>query len=263
MKTCTVCNIEKPYEDFHKLKSAKDGRQFRCKVCKNAYTRNKYKREAANPKVTPTHSTCVRCDTQKPVKDFRVKQNGVPYSYCKPCSKDYTNKVRSVGKVIFESKKCTTCLEVKPFADYERKNNRYSNSSCKSCLAKKNRMEYRANPQIALSTKESTRRRKDKNESFIFDYLLSNPCVDCGEDNPAYLEFDHKDQSTKDDCVSRYVDKVGLQRLVGEVEKCDVRCRKCHRRKTAKQMGWYKNLVPDFDYESVVASLEIPENLLN
>lgn len=33
MKTCRVCKIEKPFDDFHKSSSAPDGRQYRCKPC--------------------------------------------------------------------------------------------------------------------------------------------------------------------------------------------------------------------------------------
>ena len=30
-------------------------------------------------------------------------------------------------------------------------------------------------------------------KNWIYDYLLSNPCIDCGETNPMKLEFDHKE----------------------------------------------------------------------
>ncbi len=33
MKTCYVCGIEKPYEQFSKCKANKDGLQYNCKTC--------------------------------------------------------------------------------------------------------------------------------------------------------------------------------------------------------------------------------------
>lgn len=38
-KTCTKCGIEKSLDDFHKKKSAKDGKQSICKACNIAATR--------------------------------------------------------------------------------------------------------------------------------------------------------------------------------------------------------------------------------
>ena len=37
MKTCTKCNIEKPYIDFYKTKRANDGHHARCKQCQKQY----------------------------------------------------------------------------------------------------------------------------------------------------------------------------------------------------------------------------------
>ena len=34
MKSCTLCKIEKPFEDFHKRSASDDGRDYRCKECR-------------------------------------------------------------------------------------------------------------------------------------------------------------------------------------------------------------------------------------
>jgi hypothetical protein len=72
--------------------------------------------------------------------------------------------------------------------------------------------------------------------SFIVEYLSSHYCVDCGEDDPVVLEFDHRDRSKKlfnigDASKKRY----SLARVEEEIQKCDVRCANCHRRKTFKE----------------------------
>ena len=44
MKTCTKCNIEKPYSDFYKTKKSNDGHHARCKQCQKQYkAENKHK----------------------------------------------------------------------------------------------------------------------------------------------------------------------------------------------------------------------------
>lgn len=45
MKTCYVCKVEKPLEDFHRNKSSKDGRQNRCGACATEKNIERYHRE--------------------------------------------------------------------------------------------------------------------------------------------------------------------------------------------------------------------------
>lgn len=89
--------------------------------------------------------------------------------------------------------------------------------------------------------KNLNKSRKDKARQFIFDYLLTHPCIDCGEKDPIVLEFDHK--LDKIMSVSETVNAgFSLEKISLEIDKCEVRCANCHRRKTAKQLGWYKNI---------------------
>jgi hypothetical protein len=65
-------------------------------------------------------------------------------------------------------------------------------------------------------------------------------CLDCGEHDPRVLEFDHREQSSKKGSVSRLVSgRHSLERIMEEIEKCDVRCANCHKLRTAQQMGFY------------------------
>lgn len=84
--------------------------------------------------------------------------------------------------------------------------------------------------------------RIDKARQFIWDYFSEHPCVVCGETDPVVLEFDHIDQTTKSGNISEM--KWGsLATLQKEIEKCRVLCANCHRRHTAVQLGWYKNII--------------------
>ncbi len=77
---------------------------------------------------------------------------------------------------------------------------------------------------------------------YIWSYLSSHSCVDCGEKDPIVLEFDHiRDKTFTISSVGR--DKKLLD-VKKEIEKCQVRCANCHRRKTSIQFGWHKKIMP-------------------
>jgi hypothetical protein len=64
--------------------------------------------------------------------------------------------------------------------------------------------------------------------------------VDCGESNILLLDFDHRDRSTKLAPVSRLVHYASVAVVLEEIEKCDVRCGNCHRKKTSAELNWRK-----------------------
>lgn len=99
---------------------------------------------------------------------------------------------------------------------------------------------------IDYYVKKARRRNKKVREEAhrrIFEYFSTHPCVDCGETDPLVLEFDHIESKNKDAAVSVMVRTLkSWERILEEIEKCEVRCANCHRRRTAKQQGWYRYL---------------------
>jgi phage-related protein len=76
----------------------------------------------------------------------------------------------------------------------------------------------------------------------LYAYLLQHPCVDCGEKDPVVLDFDHDPSSDKTNNVCNLVRSgCSWKTVLAEIEKCAVRCSNCHRRRTAKQFGWFKH----------------------
>jgi hypothetical protein len=75
----------------------------------------------------------------------------------------------------------------------------------------------------------------------VLAYLRDHACVDCSESDPVVLEFDHLVPSEKQWNVARMVkDGLGWDTIQKEIAKCAVRCANCHRRRTARQFGWYR-----------------------
>lgn len=102
---------------------------------------------------------------------------------------------------------------------------------CLDCLA---------NPEIK---KAQQRKHKDKNRLkqrlLIYNFLLEHPCVQCGETDPIVLDFDHLDPKEKSFNVSKAINHSG-KGIIKEMEKCQVLCANCHRRKTAKQFNHFR-----------------------
>jgi 5-methylcytosine-specific restriction endonuclease McrA len=79
------------------------------------------------------------------------------------------------------------------------------------------------------------KRHRIKIRKHLLDFLLLHPCVDCGEKDPIVLEFDHRIPKDKSKQVSRMLSgHYSWEKIMFEIEKCDVRCANCHRRKTHK-----------------------------
>lgn len=95
------------------------------------------------------------------------------------------------------------------------------------------RKHYEANKEkIKARAKEFTRLNIEKLKAFIFEYLLTHPCVDCGESDPVVLEFDHVRGEKRNSISEMVARSCGLSTIKQEIEKCEVRCANCHRRKT-------------------------------
>lgn len=117
---------------------------------------------------------------------------------------------------------CSLCDEAKPAEQMTRQRPK---TLCLEC-------HYRRQKRY---TEQRARRTMEK----IIAYFATHPCVDCGETDWQVLEFDHRDPVTKVESVAKLVRRAAWSKVKKEIEKCDVRCANCHRRKTATDNNWY------------------------
>lgn len=143
------------------------------------------------------------------------------------------------------NKTCCNCKKLKPLDDFFWKIKDITKQSrCKDCHRIYNRNHYHKNKErykkrIAKNNKDARLRR----QKFIYNYLSKNPCIVCGEKDPVVLDFDHTDRKKKFASVSYMISKgYSISRVKEEINKCEIRCANCHRKKTAKELGWYKFL---------------------
>ena len=73
------------------------------------------------------------------------------------------------------------------------------------------------------------KKAKKRNRKFVESYLLSHPCIDCGNSDIRVLEFDHV-RGEKLGNISHAVQRAwSIEKLKAEIDKCEVRCCNCHR----------------------------------
>ena len=77
-----------------------------------------------------------------------------------------------------------------------------------------------------------------RNRSFVYAYLDDQKCMDCGEEDSLVLDFDHIDDNKSFDISKGIKDRLSLKRIFEEIEKCEVICSNCHRKRTATQYNW-------------------------
>lgn len=144
-------------------------------------------------------------------------------------------------------RRCGRCQIEKPESDYTtHPNGRGPGRSKTDCYCRPCRAEYGREHYVKHKSRyvENAMKRTQKilrqNMRLLVDYLLEHPCVDCGEPDPLVLEFDHlRDKRFE---IARGVRDKNWAELVSEIEKCEVVCANCHRRRTAKAWGFTKAL---------------------
>lgn len=88
--------------------------------------------------------------------------------------------------------------------------------------------------------KNQYKSRVEKTRNYVKLVLQSNKCVDCENNDWEVLEFDHKIPEEKAGDVSFLISTGNLYALMEEIEKCEIVCANCHRKRTIKQFGHWR-----------------------
>ena len=139
---------------------------------------------------------------------------------------------------------CGRCKETKAFEEFawRRKARGQRDNYCRPCRSAYKKEHYARNKQRYI---DSARRRSKRiiaeRSGYLLSFLREHPCVDCGEDDPLVLEFDHlrdKEFSIGDGIRDRPWNKV-----LAEIEKCEVVCANCHRRRTNRRGKFIRSIL--------------------
>jgi hypothetical protein len=140
-------------------------------------------------------------------------------------------------------KSCSTCKLKKDLSDFNKNKSKKDGlqSICRSCQQEYSEKHYFKNREEHKSLVYENKLANIKAlKEYTVEYLKTHPCVDCGETDFIVLEYDHV--RGKKRCAISYMiqNSYSLASLAAEIEKCDVRCANCHKRKSAKELGYYK-----------------------
>jgi hypothetical protein len=139
-----------------------------------------------------------------------------------------------------ETKSCFKCKEEKPVDQFRwrSKANGKRSSYCIPCRKEYDR-ELWSDGRKKKTKLDTRNKAKERNRDFVWE-KLSSGCLDCGEMDRVVLEFDHigdKAMNIAEMIATGY----SLESLMLEIEKCEVVCANCHRRRTAKRGSHWKH----------------------
>lgn len=255
MKICRVCFVEKSLNDF-------EPKRRKCRDCRGAERQNFYQNNKEE----------MRAKSRAKHFENRERNNARSKSYrlnnLEKFKAYQQTRLQVRGQLVWDFLKtnsCEECCESNPVVlefDHFRGEKKIAVSAATShslkslaneiakcrvlcCNCHKKRTAIQLNRRAwmgktaaeddlgttTLSRKQRTHLRK------LYDFLSSNPCKDCGENNPVVLEFDHV-RGEKFKCVS-HLTNYSWDVISAEVAKCEVRCGNCHKIKTAKESNFY------------------------
>ncbi len=143
-----------------------------------------------------------------------------------------------------DTKKCCRCGQEKPCDQFAWKSQSANKrqSRCRECQKEMSDAWYAANKaKHATNVRRNQEKYVLRNQEFVLSYLKTHPCVDCGESDPVVLEFDHVRGAKLCAIAVLVCAPMSILVISREIEKCDVRCANCHRRKTAREGNHYRH----------------------
>jgi len=161
-------------------------------------------------------------------------------------------KPSKYGLILYDAnvKTCSTCKIEKSLSEFNKNAGRKDGlqSNCRDCNKVAAAAYYERN-KIKAHTVSAGARQKymDRNRRYLFDYLLSHPCIDCGNSDIRVLEFDHVRGEKRFGVGKLARHASSLTNLQSEIDKCDIRCRNCHQIATYDRLGgsWHQLLIDE------------------
>jgi hypothetical protein len=261
LKQCTKCNQTKYTDNFAKNSKRSDRLQGICKQCQK-----EYREKARNvPKVDVSELCCSKCQSTKPVSEFNKASSTKTgyFAWCRECVKKYTKykdykdyhgdrrqeRLKWVRELKY-GQPCVDCGKIYEPAcmDYDHiKGNKIKSiarmimdntpketilkeiEKCELvCCLCHNKRTYKRQTRADESKLSDT----VKNNREIIKNAKQNKCYSCGvQRDECNMQFDHIESSIKFKNISQ-LQNYKTETLLREIQKCNVICALCHRRKS-------------------------------
>lgn len=194
-RVCAKCHERKPASEFY------GSQRSWCKPCVRAYQRARTAaRRPPKPSIPDGHKKCPACDQVLLLAEFRVRSNGRPYAYCRPCQRADNEsrrqeKVRTNAEKVYHRspklaargrpsilgprgplgskwaqwrtsgvKTCPKCHATKRLAEFDRrKSDGRPHGWCRSCLRVAHDAWIKTPPGRAAQKRDMQKRWRTKN----------------------------------------------------------------------------------------------------
>lgn len=226
MKQCTQCKETKKETDFYFKNKNKNLRQPICKPCFKAKRKTYYK-ENKDKIIKKNYSR-----REFLAQEVDKLKKGIP---CKDCGQIYEtfcmdfdhlrDKKRCISKMVHDTWSLSSIKE------------EIKKTELVCVLCHRDRTHQRKEKKSKV--KDKVRKKVIERNTNIVNLAKSVPCTICNiQYNPWQMDFDHTNPENKKSAVANlrafgYSTKV----IHNEINKCQVLCALCHRRKTAKTWG--------------------------
>jgi hypothetical protein len=145
---------------------------------------------------------------------------------------------------VLEGLRCCRCGEIKPEEEFawRRRRKLQRDTYCRPCRSVYGREHYLANRQHYIDQAKIVRQKQALERTrWLLAYFEEHPCTDCGVRDPLVLEFDHL-RNKAFNIGEGFAERV-WKTILEEIEKCEVVCANCHRRRTALRRGTLRALL--------------------
>lgn len=125
-------------------------------------------------------------------------------------------------------KKCNNCGDDKKLSEFNFKNKERGiyQSNCRLCDKIIRKKSYEKNKK---TTYERNKRNRIKAEKWFYEYKSKLKCNRCPQNHPATLEFHHINPKNKKMSVANMVGDYTIERIIEEINKCEILCSNCHK----------------------------------
>ena len=141
-------------------------------------------------------------------------------------------------------RRCGRCGQLKPLEQFawRRKVKGQRDNYCRPCRADYKHAHYADNrDRYIANAGERKKRVALERAAHLLAFFVLHPCSDCGEADPLVLEFDHLGDKLFN--VSAGIRDRSWPSALDEIDKCEVVCANCHRRRTALRGGFVRAVV--------------------
>lgn len=153
-----------------------------------------------------------------------------------------TKPVRSCRLPVYSGqiKHCGACRRDLPIEAFNRDGTSGRQDWCRECF--KAYFRKRGTKHLG-QVRKSVQRRRLRARTYVLGVLQRSRCVDCGDHRLVVLDFDHV-RGVKAAVISRLVYAgASIDKIQREIDKCEVVCANCHRRRTGLRQGSWRAIL--------------------